>query len=100
MEKIESWNIKLKDEWKVLRGLEILEYRKIIISFLDNFLGNKIIKYFRIPRRIVYSNFIEIFIKKIIKNKQLKEKIFLILVFIKIFKIKKRYIGENLLKYL
>ena len=37
MEKIESGNIKLKDEWKVLRGLEILEYRKIIISFLDDF---------------------------------------------------------------
>ena len=100
MEKIESGNIKLKDEWKVLRGLKILEYRKIIISFLDNFLGNKITKYFRIQRRIVYSNFIEIFIKKIIKNKQLKEKIFLILVFIKIFKNKKRYIGDNLLKYL
>ena len=100
MEKIESGNIKLKDEWKVLRGLEILEYRKIIISFLDNFLGNKITKYFRIQRRIVYSNFIEIFIRKIIKNKQLKEKIFLILVFIKIFKNKKRYIGDNLLKYL
>ena len=100
MEKIESGNIKLKDEWKVLRGLEILEYRKIIISFLDNFLGNKITKYFRIQRRIVYSNFIEIFIRKIIKNKQLKEKIFLILVFIKIFKNKNRYIGDNLLKYL